>query len=166
MSYIGLLNETDMTTDTATIDTISIITNLSSLGTNTLNNTTLTGSVIGFNTIGEGETIFSYTPSTRTFNISTPVNSIDPSKLIAGNAGQIIQTNDLNDAVWVDMSGDAIINSNGVMTVDKSRTVLMYSILSSRLCNCRKVPSSTSSANVILTILPRTLSDFTIPLAR
>jgi hypothetical protein len=127
MSYIGLFNETDITTDTATVDTIVINTNLSSLGTNKLNNTTLTGSLTGFTTVGEGETIFSYTPSTRTFNISTPVNSIDPTKLIAGDAGQIIQTNDLNDAVWVDLSGDAIINANGVMTVDKSRTVLMAS---------------------------------------
>ena len=101
MSYIGLFNETDISTDTATVDTIVINTNLSSLGTKTLNNTTLTGSLTGFTTVGEGETIFSYTPSTRTFNISTPVNSIDPTKLIAGTAGQIIQTNDLNDAVWV-----------------------------------------------------------------
>ncbi len=96
-------------------------TNTHDMGTNTLNNTTLTGSLTGFTTVGEGETLFTYTPSSRTFNISTPVNSIDPTKLIAGTAGQIIQTNDLNDAVWIDMSGDAIINANGVMTVDKSR---------------------------------------------
>ena len=74
MSYIGLFNETNITTDNAVIDNVVVNKNLSSVGTNTLNNTSLTGSVSGFTTIGEGETLFTYTPSTRTFNISTPVN--------------------------------------------------------------------------------------------
>ena len=82
MSYIGLFNETDLSADTGTLDHMVINTVFSSMGSTLLNNTSLTGTLTGFTTIGEGETVFTYDPATRTFSVSTPIGSISNGKLV------------------------------------------------------------------------------------
>ena len=82
MSYIGLFNETDLSGDTGTLDSMVINTVFSSMGSTLLNNTSLTGTLTGFTTIGEGETVFNYDPTTRTFTVSTPIGSIANGKLV------------------------------------------------------------------------------------
>jgi len=82
MSYIGLFNETDLSGDTGTLDHMVINTVFSSMGSTLLNNTSLTGTLTGFTTIGEGETVFTYDSTTRTFTVSTPIGSISNGKLV------------------------------------------------------------------------------------
>ena len=88
MSYIGLFNETDVSADNIVVsdfvcDTVEVNTSLSSNGTTSLNNTTLTGFLNGLLTgVSNGSDItYTYNASTMTFTIQINNNSINLSKI-------------------------------------------------------------------------------------
>ena len=84
MSYISLLNETNVDVDNLASDTLSIATSFSSIGSTTINNTILTGSLSGLATsVANGSDLtYTYNPTTKTFTIQINNNSITPSKLL------------------------------------------------------------------------------------
>jgi hypothetical protein len=86
MSYIGLLNESHMTTYTnvSASDDLTVGTSLSNLGTlSQIGAATFSGSLIGLlTTVSNGADVsFTYTPATKTFNIQINNGSITNSQL-------------------------------------------------------------------------------------
>lgn len=95
MSYISLLNETTVEVDNLSSDILSIATSFSSLGSTTINNTILTGSLSGLATAvsNGGDLTYSYNPTTKTFTIQINNASISNTKLINGTAqNQVLLT--------------------------------------------------------------------------
>ena len=90
MSYSSLLNETNVDVDNLASDTLSIANSFSSIGSTTINNTILTGSLSGLATsVANGSDLtYTYNPTTKTFTIQINNNSITPSKLL--NASLIL----------------------------------------------------------------------------
>jgi hypothetical protein len=86
MSYIGLLNESHMTTYTnvSASDDLTVGTSLRNLGTlSQIGAATFSGSLIGLlTTVSNGSDLtYTYTPTTKTFNIQINNGSITNSKL-------------------------------------------------------------------------------------
>ncbi len=91
MSYIGLLNESAMTTYTnvSASDDLTVGTSLRNLGTlSQIGAATFSGSLIGLlTTVSNGADVsFTYTRATKTFNIQINNGSITNSKLSITNS--------------------------------------------------------------------------------
>ena len=102
MSYIGLLNESHMTTYTSVSasDDLTVGTSLRNLGKlSQIGAATFSGSLIGLlTTVSNGADVsFTYTPTTKTFNIQINNGSITNSKLSNSYIRSIIYHATFND---------------------------------------------------------------------
>ena len=102
MSYISLLNETNIEVDNLTSDSLSIVNYFSSLGGTSINNTIFTGSLTGLATsVANGSDLtYTYSSTTKTFTIQINNNSITNSKLQYSSVNLMGLTMDLGTTAY------------------------------------------------------------------
>ena len=125
MNYSSLFNSTDYSTNDISCENLTVSSTLVNAGTLTQSNVATFSDAVSFLSTVSGfiasssDVSFTYTALTKTFTITINDHTINPNKIVEVTTGQMIQTNGSN-VVWNTMSGDATINSSGVITVSKA----------------------------------------------